>query len=408
MNDAFMLFMVFLLLLAVVLQEHFIFTILYLFAGSYLIGGWWERRAMKNLVLTRIFTDRAFLGEEVPLRLVFQNRSWLPLLWLTVHESLPVDLGVHRMFRQVLSLGPHERKEFEISLSARKRGYYRIGPMTVTSGDVLGLQKEQQREGHPDPLIVYPKIIPLSKLALPSRSPMGTLRHHQPIFEDPTRVFGKRDYTPGDSLRRIDWKSSATAGRLQVKLFEPSIALETSIFLNLDSQDYPLKTRYDNVELGITVAASIASWVSSKKQSFGLVSNGLDPLTVPGQDSTSSGPKSLYQPPQPIPPRKGRGHLMRILDVLARIQAGESGAFVDMIRAQLPHLTWGTTLVIITPAAGVELFDALFQARRSGLDVLLVLIGYSIQVREIQAQAYSFKIPFVSITEERDLDIWRK
>ena len=55
--------------------------------------------------------------------------------------------------------------------------------------------------------------------------------------------------------------STAVAGRLQVKLFEPSIALETAIFLDLDANVYSLRARYDISELAIVIAASLANWV---------------------------------------------------------------------------------------------------------------------------------------------------
>ena len=104
------------------------------------------------------------------------------------------------------------------------------------SGDVFGLTGGETRRLQSDSLTVYPKIVPLTRVVLPTQSPMGTLRHHQPIFEDPSRIFGKREYVSGDSLRRVDWKSTASTGHLQVKLFEPSIALETVIFLDLPAR----------------------------------------------------------------------------------------------------------------------------------------------------------------------------
>ena len=95
-------------------------------------------------------------------------------------------------------------------------------------------------------LTVYPRIVALNSIQIPSRSPQGTMRHTQPIFEDPTRVLGKREYVAGDSLRRVDWKSTAVTGRLQVKLFEPAISLETLIFLNLNAEDYHYRSRIDS------------------------------------------------------------------------------------------------------------------------------------------------------------------
>jgi uncharacterized protein (DUF58 family) len=154
----------------------------------------------------------------------------LPAVWLRIQESVPVDLSMKNL-KQVVSLGPRGKMHFEYVLRARKRGYYRIGPLFVSSGDLIGFMREQRREGSTDHLIIYPRIVPLVNIKLPSRSPMGTMRHTQPIFEDPTRVLSKRDYVAGDSLRRIDWKATAATGRMQVKQFEPSIALETMLFL---------------------------------------------------------------------------------------------------------------------------------------------------------------------------------
>jgi uncharacterized protein (DUF58 family) len=223
---------------------------------------------------------------------------------------------------------------------------------------------------------------------------MGTLRHHEPIFEDPTRVRGKRDYVTGDSLRRIDWKSTAVTGRLQVKQYEPSIALETMIFLDLCEAQYLLKERFQATELAIVIAASIASWVVRKKQSVGLATNGLDPLKAGG-------------PPPPLPVRKGRGQLMRVLESLARLQTAEAEPLTDMVRRISANLAWGTTLIMITGQVDENLFDELFQARRSGLDSFLVLCGSGLRYSETRRLAEHFGFPVFRFADEQDLDVWR-
>ena len=85
---------------------------------------------------------------------------------------------------------------------------------------------------------------------------------------------GKRDYVASDSLRRMNWKASASTGRLQIKQFEPSIALQTEIFLNLNASEYVTKHRIDATELAIVVAASLANWAVIQKQAVGLTTNG--------------------------------------------------------------------------------------------------------------------------------------
>ena len=186
-------------------------------------------------------------------------------------------------------------------MNADRRGYYPIGPLHLRSGDLIGLTEELDTEGGVDHLIVYPKIIPFAKVKLPSRSPLGTLRHTQPIFEDPSRVRGKRDYVAGDSLRRVDWKATATTGRLQVKQFEPSIALETAIFLNLNADEYAQRTRLDATELAIVIAASLANWIVGQRQSVGLCVNGVDPI---GTEGKAAGAAAAQRPrPFDAPPR---------------------------------------------------------------------------------------------------------
>ena len=89
-----------------------------------------------------------------------------------------------------------------------------------------------------------------------------------------------RDYQPGDSPRRIDWKTSAALGRLQVRRYQPAISVEAFIMLNLSAGEYSRRGRFVAIELGIVVAASIASQLIEQWQAVGLATNGADPLAA--------------------------------------------------------------------------------------------------------------------------------
>lgn len=388
--------LILLLIIAALLRDDFSLTVVYLFLAVSLIGAWWGRRAMGQLNHTRRFNDHAFPGEEIEIKLHFHNRGFLPVVWLSVQDSLPVALSTQPFFQQVFSLGPGAQTHFTYNIRANKRGYYPIGPLQISGGDILGLNRPLHFEKQSAYVTVYPKVIPLTSVRLPSRSTQGTLRHSQQIFEDPSRLLGKRDYTPGDSLRRVDWKSSASSGRLQVKLFEPSIALETVIFLDLDSDHYHHRQPHEATELAVVIAASLANWVSNRQQTIG--------LKVNGQDSFAQGGV-----PQYLPPRKGQAHLMRLLETLARVHTASGPALPEIIRQQRHHLSWGAMLIIITGQADDALLDELYQARRAGQNVALVLAGRRVHTDKQTAQrAEQFGIPIVSIYSERDLDIWRK
>ncbi len=398
------------------LRDEAVFTVLYIFVGLYLAGRWWGGRALNSLVIERTFTRRAFLGDDVQVRLELKNKGILPLVWLRVPDALPAALAVTGSFKRVLTMGPFSTSFFEYTILTRKRGFYTVGPFRAWSGDLFGLASEQSADGQPESLVVYPRIYNLPNFSLPSRSPSGTLRTLHPIFEDPSRIRSKRPYQSGDSLRRIDWKATAITGSLQVKQFEPSIALETMIFLNLDPEDYDMHTYYDSFELGIIMAASAANWVAAHKQAVGLATNGADPFEIEEAPEPANLPVSgkgrVVQPARqarqhflPLPARKGRPHLMRLLDILARVVAPprKSLPFLDLLRAEHVNLPWGTTLIVITPRIDEAVFDYLFQARRAGFNATLILVGKSGVSQQVRHQASIFHIPFLHISSEAEL-----
>ena len=382
-----------LLLIAAFMRGDFALTLVYLVIGALAAGMWWSRRAVTHVDARRQFRNHAFLGDRIQINLHVQNKGWLPVPWLELRETLPVALAGPNSFQSVIHLGPRADANFEYSIEARKRGYYLVGPLTITTGDILGLSDSLLVQTQPEPLVVYPKVIPLTAVDIPSQSPQGTLRHTLPLFEDPTRVFGKRGYTSGDSLRRIDWKSSAASGRLQVKLFEPSIALETFIVLNLNAEDYYYRSRLDSTELAIVVAASVSNWIIGKKQMVGMLVNGRDPLAADGR-------------PQALPPGKGKRHMMRLLETLARVETINDTPLVPLIQGQRYQLAWGTTLIVLTGTVSDELLDELYQARRSGQNAVLILAGRDNLEEASRRRARTFGIPFFSISMERDLNIW--
>jgi len=389
----FLILLVALLVIASFLRGDFALTLIYLVLGALAATTWWSRRSMRQVLAQRQFSKHAFLGEKIKIDLHVHNKGWLPIPWLELRENLPVALAGPHSFQSVIHLGPGADAKFEYSVDARKRGYYLIGPLSVSTGDIFGLNAAVLAQSPAEHLVIYPRIVPFTTVEIPSHSPQGTLRHHLPLFEDPTRVFGKRGYVSGDSLRRIDWKASASSGRLQVKLFEPSIALETFIVLNLNAGDYYFRTRIDSTELAIVIAASISSWIVGKKQMVGMMVNGRDPLADDGI-------------PQTNPPRKGKQHMMRLLETLARVEMVDKSALVPLLQQQRYRLAWGTTLIVITGSLSNELLDELYQARRNGQNPVLIVAGTDASEDAIHRRAKILEIPLHNISSERDLRIW--
>lgn len=383
-------FIIFLMILAVFLRAEPALTIFYMVIGAFILAFWWSKRAIKHIQISRSFIDHAFLGDEITVELKITNTSILPILWLEIHESLPVNLRAGRNIKQVFSLGIREEKIIRYSLYAFKRGYYVVGPLSISTGDPLGLIQPTTREFAENALIIYPRIVDLTSLGLPSRSPFGTLKHHDPIFEDPSRLMGKRAFKPGDAFKRIDWKATASSGKLQTKLYEASIALDVVIILDLNHESYPMKTYYDATELAVTASASIAAWGNQHGQSIGLLTNAVDPQT----DNAL---------PNPMMPRKGTGHFISMLEILARIRPGHTLSSERLIQNALAELSWGTTMVFISGSIQQESLGYLFQARKRGINPVIILTAHTANDSQMRALAKHYHIPHLAATYPQDL-----
>lgn len=384
-------FLLALLLFAALLRVDFYFTIAYLFFGVYALSRWWSRRALPRLTIRREFVRRAFHGDEVPVTVTLHNDGRLPVTWAHVRESLPVELGVPTRQNRVFSLNPREKQQLSYTLHCRKRGVYALGPLQVRTGDLFGLTPLAGAEAPPDRLIVYPRIVPLEKLGLPTRSPLAAIPARTPLFEDPARIVGVRDYAPGDPLRRIHWTATAGAGRLLVKNYQPAIARETVICLDLNAEGYDIRGRYDAIELAITAAASIANHVIVReRQPAGLAMEARDMLT-------EAAARFVF------PAQAGRAHLMHMLEALARAQLTQGRSFAQFVRQESVHLAWGTTLVIITGRED-ELADTLARLRQAGFPVALILVQSARPTMATRRRAALLRIPIYPLWRERDLE----
>ena len=259
-------FLLVLFIIAVVLRVDFFFTIAYLFFLLYLLARLWLGRGLQQVSVVRSFTARAFAGDDVDVDVTLRNDGRLPLPWLHTHESLPVDLIAPPFHREVFSLAAGERRYFRYQLHCRKRGLYWLGPLQAQAGDLLGLEPERSTEFPAEPIVVYPRVVPMARLRLPTRSPLAALATRTPLFEDPARVGGVRDYQRGDSPRRIHWTATASAGRLLVKQYQPTVARETILALDLSSGGYESRVRLDASELAIVAAASVANHVIMRER----------------------------------------------------------------------------------------------------------------------------------------------
>lgn len=331
----------------------------------------WSRYALQRIEYQRSFDrNRCFAGEEVDLTVELTNRKILPLSYLAVDDSVPEALSIRSArvlfqkkgrstLRLLYSLAWYQKVIRHYKVLATRRGFYRLGPVTLRGGDPFGwVDKAEEREPS-DLLLVYPPILPLAQVGLPSRRPFGDLKSNDRLFEDPLRFGGTREYQPGDPLNRVHWKASAAAGKLQVKQLDPSSNLGLAVFLNTWSFDrFWEGDDISALEAGCTLAASIINWGTEEGLAVGLYANGL-----------------IYEWgfSLKLPPARGPQVLAHSLEGLARLQSGSPQPLAELLAAEVPTLAYGTSVVVITRQVGDELAGAIMRVQRSGRPVTLIL-----------------------------------
>lgn len=348
------------LALAAALRSEIFFYLLYVLVGLQLVAWFWMRAIARSLRWSRRLPAAVFPGETAEVRIVIRNESLLPIPWLALDESLPPALRLTPAVRMVVALGAREQREVAYTLQGQRRGLYEVGPLMLRTGDVLGLFERSLAGGAPDSLVVYPRVLPLPELGLPAGLPFGARPDAGSLFSDPARPAGPRPYQPGDSIRQVDWKSSARAGALQVRRHDPAIARETMVALAFSRGEYPGRFLYDELERAVVAAASIAADLVGRGQPVGLCTSGRDPL--------AGGAAAA------IPPDDGRPHLIELLRLLGRLEAPPEGDVAAVLDRAAVGLGWGSSVVLVVAAAGPALVERLLALRRRGLRLAVVLV----------------------------------
>lgn len=331
----------------------------------------WNRLVLRALHYERkLGESRVFAGESTSLTLSTVNKKPLPVPWISIDDAIPTGLDIVerelsitagptlRTLTNVMSLRWYERVAREYTLVCPKRGFYFLGPADLIAGDLFGLFENRARISTPDRLIVYPRVVPLEELGFPGKEPFGDMRAVQPIFQDPLRTIGIRDYHPEDSFRHIHWKASARQQQLQTRVYEPSITQRIVLYLNIATYAHPwMGIDPDAQEHVISVAASIAYHAAQRRYAVGLIANG----SVPRSDQ-----------PIRVMPSRDPWVLTRILEALAAVTSFATETIEGLLARTSPKMPWGATLVVVTCAVTPSLVAEILRLRAASRRMVLV------------------------------------
>ena len=334
----------------------------------------WERFAFRSVSHTRsISRKRAFIGDTIDYSVSLDNDKVLPLIWVDIQDSFPEGLELagatmrgtglesNRQHTITTSLLPYQKATWKYSLTCTERGYHRIGPVHLRTGDIFGFSSAETRYNQFDHLLVFPRVVDIEGLVFPPEHPMGDIHGSKPVYFDTNRVVGQRDYQPRDPMKHIDWKATARARTLQTKVFEPVVSLSMLIVMNGSTREHSCQGSNRRLfERTVTVAASAAGLADGRGYTYGLVSNAV--ATYTGKWIN-------------VPMGASSSQLNMALEALAMAAPYVVAPLAEVVNSEKDSLPAGTTVILVTSSLSDSLLEDIAGIRDHGCRVLVLYSG---------------------------------
>ncbi|MBC7286876.1 MAG: DUF58 domain-containing protein [Armatimonadetes bacterium] len=377
------------LLIALLVLGGYWAFVFYVAAGIAFVSWLMTFRAANGVEVTRLCDRReAKIGEAVSVRVRLTNRGVFPVPWLMVEDMVLPELPASGLRGELTWLMPGRDLVLEYRLHCTRRGYYRIGPLLIETGDHFGIFRRFMARPPLHYLTVYPRALPIGRLLVPTSRPIGEVRQQFALLEDPMRPAGVREYMRGDPLRRIHWKATAHTGRLHSRVYDRTRVQGANIVVDFHRDAWPAESE-NRRELAITIAASLAAHLRDRNQRFGLISNGLDGAKMieawPAEVDAPSRARAAEilgrrEPPQrfePVVVPAGRGDetLELVMGALARLAPGYGLTIDELIAREHPAWSRELAILLVVPSVSESLLPALGILRAARFAVGVIVTG---------------------------------
>jgi uncharacterized protein (DUF58 family) len=406
------------LLLAFAFQSPYVAYFMYAFLLLVALANVTTRLWLTGIEVHRkISGDVLMQGDTLEVEVEVRNSRGWPVPWMFIEDFYPKDFPRSGDCTHLAVLMPGRSVQISYRLLCPRRGYHRIGPLLLETGDLFGLQKRFKTGTAQDYISVLPTIAYIDTFNISARRPQGPVRISNRIYEDPTRISGVREYAPGDPLNRIHWKLSARTGELFTKTVDPSTVTGATLVLDLHADSYFPERAESRQELAITTTASIAYLLQMSGEQVGMITNARDAaevaqwevaaqqsLTRTEADASVVGEaESTRLRPLQVPTRRSSVQALQIAESLARVLPGESMDVEELIRNEFQRLPRHASLLPVVPGVTERLATFLAEMKFSGFAVSVFLIDDQAGYREAASLLAPHNINVFHIRHQRDL-----
>jgi uncharacterized protein (DUF58 family) len=238
-------------LMATNIQSGWLFVLSSLLLGAMIGGAAVPNSMVCGLNVSRHAPPEAFVGDQVQVDLVIENRSRGTRLSIVVR-----DPHIEPAATFVQAIRPGELVTVRTSRRAARRGVVDGAPVEVASSAPFGIAEARRTIESSGRTVIFPPLVPLSRLpflegasAQASLLAPGAERGHGQDF------LGVRDYRYGDNPRNVHWPSTARRGALVVKEMELERPASLVVLVDTWADGGRAETVLD---LCCTIAASVA------------------------------------------------------------------------------------------------------------------------------------------------------
>lgn len=323
--------------------------------GQIIIYNKW---GLSHIHYTRSFSDRiVFEGDKIDMVDEISNKKLLPLPWLRLESRLDKNLvfdhhednlaGNLEMHRALFSFMPYQKITRTQHFTCTKRGFYEFSDVHLTSGDAFGFSDDKKSIKAPGNITVYPRLLNIEDLPLPSQSWLGEVIVRRWIMEDPFLAAGVREYSAGDSLSAVNWQATARTNQLQVTKHDFSADHDVMIYINFNQTGDIWRPIVDPdlIEKSISYAATIASHTISKGVSVGLGCN-----TYIGQKTRDT---------IRINPQSSKQQLSYLLETMAKVEVDANISVTSFLEEDIDSGETGKDILLITATVSEDMQESI-------------------------------------------------
>ena len=261
------------------------------------------------------------VGGQAELVLVLTN----PGNRSTRRGRIGLTLGQAAVMAPLPALAPGQNHQIRLKLEARSRGVIDLGPVTMEAGDPLGLIRRRRILAGARKLYIHPRTVALP----PLEAGLERDLEGDPgpgIVDDDLEFHALRPYAPGDDMKRVHWLSTARAGTLMVRQYEPTLRTRTELILDGQAASY---RNADEFELAVEIYASLGCQCLLDGRRLQALAPEPDDSDAHGTTLPTEDPRSFLDACSAIHPRQD-GY-----DLLDRIDASKQISLTILVTGSL-------------------------------------------------------------------------